>query len=309
MIGYDVGIIGGGPAGLSAALVLSRCCRKVVVFDHGQPRNRSARAVNSYLMANGMSPADFREAGRQQARTFGADFIDAEVSVIRRLEEDLAFEIQASAAQPVRVRKVLLATGVRDKLPDIENIADFYGTCVHHCPYCDGWEHRGERLVAFGDGESAFRLALELRAWSQKVVANANGHALTSKQRRMLEQNHVEYRFDPPVRLEGAGGRLQRIVYRRGPALPCDALFFSSDQVQASHLPEILGCSKNRDDHIQTGEKQGTSNRGVFLAGDADGDVQFAIVAAAEGAIAATAINKEMQEEETDKGPSFAYAT
>jgi thioredoxin reductase len=298
MADYDVAIIGGGPAGLSAALVLGRCRRRVVVLDHGQPRNKAAVEMHGYLGRDGIPPDKLREIGRREAEHYGVDFFEAEAkSVCRCGEEDADFEVQVEGRPSVTARKLLLATGVKDQLPELENMAEFYGKTVHHCPYCDGWEHRDERLVAVGRGSAAVGLALSLRTWSDKVTACTCGEALDDSDRQRLKRNQVALRQEPPLRLEGQGGRLTRLHFDSGPPLECDALFFCSEQGQRSNLPLMLGCECDERGLIKTEGKQGAGVRGLFLAGDADGDVQLSIVAAAEGAIAATAINRELQDE------------
>lgn len=293
---FDVAIVGAGPAGLSAALVLGRCRRLVVVVDGGRPRNYAATAVNGYLGVEAASPGEFREIGRQQVCRYGVQFVDAEVAAVRRASGPSgSFELSIQGRPPILARKLLLATGVRDVLPDIENIEAFYGKSVHHCPYCDGWEHRDQRLVALGDGDAAVSLALSLRTWSAHVTACSTGRPPCTDDRRRLAKANVSYRPERPVRFEGSEGVLREIVFAEGPPLECDALFFSNDQSQRSLLPRMLGCESDSEGLVRTGKKQGTGVEGLYLAGDADGDVQFAIVAAAEGAIAATAINGALQ--------------
>lgn len=297
---YDVAIIGGGPAGLSAAIVLGRARRRVVVIDHGQPRNYAAQTVNCYLGLEGLTPQEFRERGRKQARHYGVEFLDTEAKQIIRCEEPpTCFRIATSDGSNISVRKLLLATGTRDVLPSLANLTELYGKSVHHCPYCDGWEHRDERLVAWGESTTVVSLALELKTWSASVTACSHGQALDPKELAQLHDNHIDLRSEPVVRLEGAEGRLREIIFASGPPLPCDALFFSAGQHQCSHLPESLGVNCDEQGLVRTTSKQGTGVPGLFLAGDADGDVQFAIVAAAEGAIAGTAINQELQQDDS----------
>jgi thioredoxin reductase len=297
---YDVAIIGGGPAGLSAALVLGRCRRRVIVFDHGHPRNYAAQEMHGYLGHDGITPGELRALGRREGGLYGVKYVDAEVNGVRHIEEGRGkFEVDVEGGGRVSARKLLLATGVRDKLPDIENIRDFYGKTVHHCPYCDGWEHRDERLVAIGDGKAAIGLALSLRTWSDQVSACICGEPLEDSDRERAESNGIVIHASMPIRMEGRGGRLERLHFADGPPLECDAVFFNSDIMQRSRLPTMLGCECDDSGLIRTEGKQGTGVCGLFLAGDADGDVQFAIVAAAEGAIAATAINRELQDEDT----------
>jgi thioredoxin reductase len=298
---FDVAIVGGGPAGLSAALILSRCRRSVIVIDHGKPRNAAALQLNGYLGLIGQSPADFRKIGRSQVEAFGVEFFDTEVNHIEyRAEAKHAYRITTAREKTFYARKLLLSTGTRDILPDIENVDLLYGKSVHHCPYCDGWEHRGERLLALGDGSAGMELALALKTWSERVTACTNGQFLSQDQQELLRINEIAYEPEVPIRLKmKADGRLGAVVFAPGSVLECDALFFHTEQRQGSKLPEMLGCKYDDQGLLKTETKQGTGIRGLFLAGDADGDVQFAIVAAAEGSIAATGINRELQDEDT----------
>jgi thioredoxin reductase len=298
---YDVAIVGGGPAGLSAAVVLGRSRRRVVLFDDGKPRNYAAQGVHCYLGHEGIAPSSLRQLGRNAARHYSVELLDTKIVAVRRLagDGDTAgrFEVQTSDRSFV-VRALLLCTGLMDVLPEIPNLREFYGRSVHHCPYCDGWEHRDKRLAALGDGEHATKLALSLLTWSKEVTACTNGEPLAVKHRRMLDRHGVTHREEPITRLNGKDGALEEIMFTTGPPLKCDAVFFSSDKVQRSPLPAMLGCELDDEGLICTTDKQQTSIDGLFLAGDADADAQFAIVAAAEGAIAAAAINAALQKEE-----------
>jgi thioredoxin reductase len=303
-VDFDVAVIGGGPPGLSAAVVLGRACRRVVLFDHGKPRNMAAQAVHCYLGHDGITPARLRELGRREAQAYGVQFRDQEVVAARRLagidpQRD-GFEVKTTNETFV-VRTLLLATGLVDVLPDIANVREFYGRSVHHCPYCDGWEHRDQQLAAFGDGDKAAALALSLRTWSHQVTACLNGHELSVSSRRELEQHDIAIRSETVRSLEGSAGLLEEVCFESGPPLRCDALFFSAGKFQRSPLATMLGCECDQEGMVRTSDKQSTGINGLFLAGDADGEVQFAIVAAAEGATAATAINKLLQQDEHER--------
>jgi thioredoxin reductase len=301
-IGYDVAIVGGGPAGLSAAVVLGRARRSVVLFDHGRPRNYASRGVHCFLTQDGIDPYELRDRGRREAKLYGVEIVNCEVVKAKQFACDEhspgLFEI-CTSDRAVKVRAVLLTTGVTDCVPEIAGVRELYGKSVHHCPYCDGWEHRDQRLAAFGNGSAAVKLALTLRTWSQQVTACSHGAALSQIDRQILARNQINWREEKINRLVSKEGKLAEIAFESGPPLACDALFFSADQCQQSNLPEMLGCCVDEDNCVQTTDKQGTKIHGLFLAGDADGEVQFAIVAAAEGAIAATAINTMLQEQDT----------
>src|SRR3954462_7269521 len=171
---FDVAIIGGGPAGLSAAVVLARACRRVVLFDHGKPRNYAARAVHGFLGQDGVSPSELRARGGNEAKRDGVEFRDCEVTNARARTaadaHDTLFDITA-LDHAVTTRTILLATGMKDYPPNIPGPLDLYGNSAHRCPYCDGWEHHGKHLVALASGSSACKLALTLRIWSPQVTA------------------------------------------------------------------------------------------------------------------------------------------
>jgi thioredoxin reductase len=298
---YDVIVVGGGPAGLSAALVLGRCRRRVLVIDSGRPRNEAARLMHGYLTRDGTPPKELLRMGRDELARYGVEVLDGEVDDARDLQTAdgrTSFEVTTADGRTLRSRKLLLATGVRDVLPSFEGADLFYGRGVHHCPYCDGWEHRDGSLVAYGAGRPAIGLALSLRTWSDRVTACTDGKRVAPKERRRLERNGIALRTEPIARLEGSDESLQRVAFETGPPLECDALFFNTEQFQRSALPDRLGCEPKDGNQFRTHDKQRTGRPGLFLAGDADGDVQFVIVAAAEGARAAVAINRDIQDED-----------
>src|SRR4051812_2214392 len=245
---YDVLIVGGGPAGLSAALLLGRCRRRVLVVDSDRPRNAAARAMHGYLGRDGIPPREFLRLGRAEVGRYGVEVVDAEADSARALSpgEDpdprASFEVVTEDGRRFRSRKLLLATGVRDILPAIEGAEKYYGRGVHHCPYCDGWEHRDGSMVAYGAGRAAVGLALSLRTWSDRVTACTDGKRVGPGDRDRLRRNGIALRTEPIARLDGTDDGLRRVVFRAGPPLECDALFFNTDQVQRSELPTMLGC-------------------------------------------------------------------
>jgi thioredoxin reductase len=293
---YDVIVVGGGPAGLSAALMLGRCQRRVLLCDRGEPRNRRSAALHGYLTRDGIAPADFNAAGRRELAQYGVEFLAVAVSTARRAKG--SFEVSLADGRRERSRFLLLATGVRDELPQAEGAAECYGRSVFHCPYCDGWEWRGRRLAVLGRGSKAVPLALSLKTWSPDVVLCADGGRIDAAVRARLKRNAIAVRLARVTRLEHDNGLLTAIVFRDGEELPRDAVFFTTGQHPQDDLAARLGCSFTRRGTVNTGASCDTNIGGVFVAGDASRDAQFVVVAAAEGVKAAVAINKALQRAE-----------
>jgi thioredoxin reductase len=291
---YDVVIVGGGPAGLSAALLLGRCRRRVLVCDSGNPRNASSTALHGYLTRDGTAPLDLLRLGRDELTQYGVELRDVVVSNVDRSGD--AFDVTLGESEIVNAHAVLLATGVRDALPAVPGMAECYGISVHHCPYCDGWEHRGQPLAVLGHGTSGAALALSLRTWTDQVTLCANGPARLKLQlREQLAAQHVVVEERPVAHVEHVLGQVTAIRLRDGGVVPCEGIFFSGAQAQHCDLPKRLGCEFTQKGTVKTDHLGQTCVPGIFVVGDASRDVQFAIVAAAEGAKAGVAINKALQ--------------
>jgi thioredoxin reductase len=293
---FDVLIVGGGPAGLSAALMLGRCRRRVLLCDLGQPRNRRSRALHGYLTRDGIAPADLITLGRAELGQYAVDVRSAGVTGARRVDDHFRVSIGTDGEE--QSRYLLIATGVIDDVPAIAGFDDCYGRSVFHCPYCDGWEWRDRPLAAVGRGKDCAGLALGLKTWSRDVLMCTNGARLDRPTRERLDRNGVAIRTEPIARLEHVDGALQAIAFARGDARACHALFFATGQHPQSPLAVSLGCQINRRGTVNTGSLCDTNVPGLFVAGDASRDAQFVVVAAAEGVKAAVAINKALQHEE-----------
>lgn len=296
----DVIIVGAGPAGLSAALVLGRCRRRVVICDSGHPRNAVTHALHGFLTRDGIEPAQFVRLAREQLRPYETVEL-RQTTVIDAIRLPTHFDLTLSDGQRISSRKLLLATGVVDDLPEIAGFSEFYGRSVFHCPYCDGWELRDQPLAIYGCGENGSGLALELILWSRDLVLCTDGPSqLSDEQLERLARHDIAIREDKIARLKGAEGLLKGIEFANGETLARRGMFFSTGQGQRSDLPKKLGCDFTEQGCVDTGEYESTTVPGLYVAGDASRLVQFVIVAASEGAQAAVAINKELMKEDLD---------
>lgn len=295
----DVIIVGAGPAGLSAALILGRCRRRVLVIDAGHPRNAASQALHGFLSRDGIEPDEFLRIGRDQLRPYTTVQLRlAEVTAARCVTEPAGFEITINGEANAFSRKLLLATGVVDHLPQIEGLNSLYGRSVFHCPYCDGWELRDQPIAIYGRANHGSGLAFELTGWSKDLVLCTDGPAEVSPtDREQLTRLNIPVREERITRLEGNDGQLERIVFENGEVLARRAMFFNTGQEQRCNLAEKLGCNFTERGAVRTGEFEMTDVPGLYVAGDASRAVQLVIVAAAEGAEAAFAINKSLIKE------------
>ncbi|HEX9369083.1 MAG TPA: NAD(P)/FAD-dependent oxidoreductase [Vicinamibacterales bacterium] len=294
---YDVIVVGAGPAGLSAALMLGRSRRRVLVCDTGTPRNAAARTIHGLLSRDGIAPLELLRIAREQLRPYDTvELRDVEVTAAEC--RDARFRVTLAGGSTLDTRKLLIATGVVDNLPDLPGFTRLYGASVFHCPYCDGWEVRDRPLAIYGRGDRGLGLSLELTGWSRDLVLCTDGPSeIAPEGLARLDRHGIRVREDRVVRLEG-DERLERIVFATGEPLARHALFFTTGQTQQSVLAERLGCVMNDKGTVWTGKYESTHLPGLFVAGDASRAVQWVVVAAAEGAEAAFAINTDLLKED-----------
>ena len=294
---YDVVVVGGGPAGLSAALMLGRCRRRVLLCDLGQPRNRRAAALHGYLTRDGISPPQLNELGRAELPRYGVEVRHLGVTTAEAVEEN-RYRVSLADGTHEEAKFLLIATGVVDDVPGVTGFDECYGRSVFHCPYCDGWEWRDRRIGVFGGAASGTHLSLALKTWSRDVVLCTNGARIDKGRRDQLARNGVAVHTAKIDRLEHSDGQLTAVVLKSGDQIARDVMFFTTGQHPQSPLATTLGCRLTNRGTVQTGLLCNTNIPRVFVAGDASRDAQFVVVAAAEGVKAAMAINQALQAEE-----------
>ena len=299
---YDCIVIGAGPAGLSASLFLARYRRRVLTFHHNSPRNEYAHGVHGFLGLHGIPPAELLARGRDEVTDHGGLIIEGCVTEVERISNE-HFRVSTGASDQVdqtfEARRILLATGLRDLTPDCKGFRDFYGVSVHHCPDCDGYECIDKQIAVLGTGTKTVGFALSLLTWTNKLTVLTDGHSdeLNGEDRAKLTSFDIQVRDQSIEALEGDfnSKQLQRVVFTDGDSLECEALFFNLGTELASNLHEILGCKLDKDSGlVWVDQTRQTSVAGVYAAGDITPNSQLAIVAAAEGAMAAIHIHDSL---------------
>jgi thioredoxin reductase (NADPH) len=297
---FDVAIVGGGPAGLSAAIWLARYLHSVVLIDSGDPRNWETRGVNGYLGLPNVLPAELRARGRDDARMYGATLVDDCVHRVQKLSDD-QFVLTMHSGEDYDARRLLLAIGLKDVWPDIPGLDRAYGETAHVCPDCDGYEARDKRTVVIGTGRKAVGMALSLSTWTRDLIVCTNGVP--------PEMDDPEYcgkldALNIPVLTEKVrsarvkDGRIRTLELESGMALDAERIFLAIGQYPADDLGAQLGCKRDAGGHIVVDKHYHTSIENVFAAGDIVPGSQLAIAAAADGAIASLSIHKSLVPEE-----------
>jgi thioredoxin reductase len=295
---YDVVVIGGGAAGLSAALVLARARRNVLVVDAGQPRNAPATQLHGYLSRDGEDPAALLAIGRNEVTRYGGEVVAGTVTEVVP-DGRTGFWVHLVDGQRISTRRLLVTTGLRDELPDIPGLADRWARDVLHCPYCHGYEVRDRRLGVIGGTPGGVRYAQIVRQWSDDVVYFTPPEVLTATERTELLARAigvVEGTIDQLV-IDDTD-HLRGVQLADGCAVPRDALFVPPRFVANSDLLLTLGCAVDEGGWVTVDGSGHTSVAGVWAAGNVVDPRAQVITAAGAGSAAAIAINADLVDDE-----------
>lgn len=290
---YDVIVIGGGVAGLNAALILGRARRRVLVLSAGAPRNAPAAHAQGFLTRDGTPPMELLALAREELTHYPSVTLE-EATATNAVATDEGFSVALEDGRQLTARRLVLATGVNDLLPNVPGLAELWGDGVHHCPFCHGWEVRDRPWAILGDTPMAYERVALFRGWTSELVVLANGPtSLSEADRQTLAQLGVAVDERRVSGLQRHGDDGVRLRFESGPALEVGAVFVASGQALRSNLAEALGCETyvpgpGGFQFVQTDPVTGeTSVPGVYAAGDMIGPMQSLILSAASGARAA----------------------
>jgi len=294
---YDVLIVGGGAAGLSAALVLGRARRSVLVIDDARPRNAVVDSSHGFITRDGASPADLLCIARSELAAYPTVRLlkDAATGAVKR---DDRFIVSVASGEAFSGNRLLVATGVFDQLPTIDGLKERWGKSVFVCPFCDGWEVQSQRVAVYGKGRDAVELAQEIHGWTQDILVCIEIDDLTERDRRWIDASQTFLKVGTLNSLTGSRGSPLALTFADGAELGCQALFLSTPLRQHSPLFEALGCEIGTDGLVVVDSHSGTTVAGCYAAGDAVAKHHQVIIAAASGASAAITISCNLLEAE-----------
>jgi len=303
---YDAVIIGAGPAGLSAALVLGRSRRRTLVIDGGDGRNSPALGVHGLLACDGMSPDELRTVGRAQLREYpDVHLHEGRVQAVDG--ERGGFTVGFEDGRSVKARRIVLATGVIEDLPEIAGVAERWGKSVLGCPYCHAWEVRDRPLAVLAtEGREDVLFAAQLTKWSPEVTLCTNGIPLSSEDEAILGKRAVRVRTESVRSVESSDGGLERVTFRDREPVECAAVFLHAATRQADPLAEKLGCVIQDDGTVRVDDVGSTGVPGIYAVGDlarresSPEGMTFVVTAAAMGFVAATAVDHALFTEELE---------
>ncbi|WP_059053795.1 NAD(P)/FAD-dependent oxidoreductase [Paenibacillus senegalimassiliensis] len=293
----DVIIIGGGPAGLSAALVLGRARKRVVVIDEGKPRNAVTQEAHGFLTRDGIRPSELRRLAMEDISRYpSVSFVRHAVTGITGA--DGHFQASTSEGEVLAAKKLLFAVGMKDRPLDIPGLAEVYGKSAFVCPYCDGWELRDEPLVIINSGPELMHFAPIISGWSNRLTFCTHGpDGLTDEQREELGRHQIPLHTSPIRAIDSRDGIVQQVLLEDGTVIPCRGIFFKPDLVPGSDLPQQLGCEISDTGVVAVdmlGMVGATNVPGIYSAGDIASRMHQAIAAASMGSLTAASINSQL---------------
>ncbi|MBF9140544.1 NAD(P)/FAD-dependent oxidoreductase [Hymenobacter properus] len=294
---FDILIIGGSYAGLSAAMALGRARRRVLILDTGRPCNRQTPHSHNFLTQDGATPAALRARAIEQVLQYPTIELRADEALTAASVEG-GFRIETAAGTSIKARKVVLATGITDMLPALPGFAECWGISVLHCPYCHGYEVADQRLGVLGNGDVGFEFARLIRQWSAQLTLFTDGPATLTESQRATLARHLVGVVETPIRgLAHDQGQLRAVQLADGSSYPLDGVFARVPFALPGTLAQQLGCAITEMGYVQVDDFQRTSVAGVYAAGDNTTPMRAVAAAVAAGSKAGAVLNKELIDE------------
>lgn len=294
---YDVIIVGGSYAGLSAGMALGRALRNVLIIDSGNPANKQTPYSHNFLTNDGKSPKEIAALGREQVLAYKSiEFVDALVTGIAK--NSTHFEVIVHNGEKYTAKKVILATGIKDLLPDIPGFADCWGISVLHCPYCHGYEVRNKKTGMLANGDIAYELSSLISNWTDDLTLYTNGKSkLTNEQLRKLIKHNIIIVEDKIERIVHHEGQIKHLIFENGVKASLEALYARLPFAQQTLLAENLGCELTPEGYVKIDHAQKTSIAGVYACGDNATRMRTVSNAVAMGTATGLMVNKDLIEE------------
>ncbi|GMG77700.1 NAD(P)/FAD-dependent oxidoreductase [Bacillus safensis] len=300
----DCAIIGGGPAGLSAALVVGRGRKQVIVFDDELPRNRVTQESHGFITNDGMTPFEIRRAGEADLQKYPNIKIKrSRIVDIQKKEE--RFTLLTHEGDRFEAKKIILATGLQDILPEIEGIHDVYGKTLFSCPFCDGWELKDKALALIAENQRALHMAKLLSNWTKDLIVFTNGHVLAEEDKVLLRAHSIQVIDVPIVSIDHDNGQLRSLQLANGETVKREGGFVASEFKQSAPFAEKLGCQMTKNAGIETDILGRTTVSGIFACGDNLGGPAQLVLAAAAGSQAGMGVIHELVQEEFQEKTSL----
>lgn len=291
---YDVIIIGGSYAGLSAAMALGRALRKVLIIDGGNPCNKQTPHSHNFLTQDGKTPKEISELAKSQVANYDTISFLTDIA-IKGEKKANGFEITTQNGSIFQGRKLIFGTGVKDLMPNIEGFAECWGISVIHCPYCHGYEVRHQKTGLFANGDIAYEFGKLLWNWTKDLTIYTNGKSdLSVEQTKTLASRNISIVEKEIVKIDHENGQIQALIFSDGSVQKLDALYAKIPFIQHSDIPKSLDCEINEMGMLKVDMIQKTSVDGVFAAGDSTNLMRSVANAVYGGNMAGAAVSKEL---------------
>ncbi|PWA07145.1 NAD(P)/FAD-dependent oxidoreductase [Pueribacillus theae] len=296
---FDCAILGAGPAGLGASLILGRSRRNIALFDDGTNRNRVTQESHGFITRDGIKPAEFKNIALEELKKYpSVHFFRETVEQVTKTS-DQTFKITTSTGGEYLTEKIILATGIQEEYPCVPDIKTYYGKSLFSCPYCDGWELRDQPLITIAENEATiYHIAKLVHNWSKDLLVATNGHEISQHIQSELERKGLTVVTEHIKKLIGKNGCLQKVVFASGLEIERKGGFIAPSFYRPNQFAEHLGCEIKENGQIVTDDMNRTSQKNIYVAGEVQKSAPSSLmIAAAEGYMAGGIVNADITDE------------